>query len=80
MLVYLFVAAVIVFAVGIILSPKMKGRGSFYPRDAKMAEARTSMVFAEDDTTRAVEYEHRFSASRTGMIMGRSGYRVRRRR
>ncbi|MHA2024115.1 MAG: hypothetical protein ACTSWQ_10685, partial [Candidatus Thorarchaeota archaeon] len=52
----------------------------FDPREKRFAEAQSSLVFLEDDESRAKEYEHRFSASRTGMHMDRSGFKVGRRR
>jgi hypothetical protein len=64
----------------IIWAPSTKNRGHVNPKGQKLAEAQTSIVFLTDDESRAVEYEHRFSASRTGMMLSRSGYRVRKRR
>ena len=78
MLEYVILAGIVVFIVAIALIPK-SNRRSFDPRAARQAEARTSMVFLTDDKGRAEEYEHRFAASRTGMFLDPSGYRVKKR-
>ncbi len=79
MIEYIVIAGVVIFIIAILLIPK-SDRHSYNPRDAKQAEAMTSMVFLENDMDRAIEYEHRFSGSRTGMVLNRRGYRVRKRR
>jgi hypothetical protein len=79
MLEILIIAGVIVFIIVILMMPTSKKR-SFDPRAARQAEARTSMVFLTDDRSRAEEYEHRFSASRTGMHMDPSGYTTKKRK
>ena len=79
MLEILIIAGVVVFIIAVALIPMTKRR-SYDPRDSRQAEARTSMVFLTDDRGRAEEYEHRFSASRTGMIMDPSGYSTKKRK
>jgi hypothetical protein len=64
----------------ILFAPKMKNRGHVNPMEQKLAEANTSIPFLTDDESRAAEYEHRFSGTRTGMLQDRRGYRVRKRR
>lgn len=45
-----------------------------------MAEAKSSLSFLTDDESRAAEYEHRFSGTRTGMVHDRSGYKIKKKR
>ena len=78
MLEYVILAGIVVFIIVVALIPR-SNRRSFDPRAARQAEARTSMVFLTDDKERAEEYEHRFAASRTGMFLDPSGYRVKKR-
>ncbi len=66
-----FVVVVIGIVALLVLAPKRGIRGHFDPRGQKLAEANTSLVFLDDDESRAAEYEHRFSASRVGMIQDR---------
>lgn len=77
---YIFVGLVVIVAALLYFAPSGRGRGHFDPRGKKHAEANTSLVFLESDEDRAAEYEHRFSASRTGMHMDRRGFKVKRRR
>lgn len=77
---YIFVGLVVFVVALWYFAPNMKDRGYYDPRGKKNAEANTSLVFLESDEDRAAEYEHRFSASRTGMHMDRRGFKVRRRR
>ena len=78
MLEYLIITGVVVFIIIVAMIPK-SDRRSHDPRAAKQAEARTSLVFLTDDKERDEEYEHRFSASRTGMFLDPSGYRAKKR-
>ncbi|MFW9959362.1 MAG: hypothetical protein ACFFCT_14955 [Candidatus Odinarchaeota archaeon] len=80
MLEFVFLGLIVIIIAMIILAPSMRGRGHFDPRGQKLAEANTSIVFLTDDESRAAEYEHRFSATRAGMLHDRRGYRVRKRR
>ena len=72
-----FIAIGVIVVALILYSPNMKNRGHSNPRGQHLAEANTSIAYLTDDEARAVEYEHRFSATRTGMLHDRSGYRVR---
>ncbi|TFH06253.1 MAG: hypothetical protein E4H14_11200 [Candidatus Thorarchaeota archaeon] len=76
MLEYVLIALLGVVAALIIFAPKMKNRGHSDPRGQNMAEAKSSLAFRTDDESRAVEYEHRFSGTRTGMMLDRSGYKI----
>ncbi len=80
MLEFVFLGLVIAVLALIIWAPSTKNRGHVNPKGQNLAEAHTSLVFLTDDESRAVEYEHRFSATRVGMMHDRSGYRVRKRR
>lgn len=77
---YIFLALVVMVVALLYFAPSRRGRGHFDPRGKRHAEAKTSLVFLESDEDRAAEYEHRFSASRTGMHMNRRGFKVKRRR
>ena len=59
-----------------LLAPNMKGRGHKDPQGQNNAEAKSSLAFRTDDESRAIEYEHRFSGTRTGMLHDRSGYKI----
>jgi hypothetical protein len=76
MLEYVFIALGAIIVALILLAPNMKGRGYKDPRGQNMAEAKSSLAFRTDDESRAVEYEHRFSGTRTGMLQDRSGYKI----
>jgi len=73
MIEFVLVALAVIVLALIYYSPKMSGRGHHDPTEKSVAEAKTSMVFLTDDESRAAEYEHRFSASRTGMMMDKQG-------
>ena len=75
-----FVVVVIGIVAILVLAPRRGNRRHFNPRGERLAEANTSLVFLSDDESRAAEYEHRFSATRVGMIQDRRGYRVRKKR
>lgn len=70
----MIVAALLYFA------PSMRGRGHYNPREKNIVEAKIGLAFQTDDDARAAEYEHRFSASRTGMMLDRRGYKIKKRR
>jgi hypothetical protein len=74
--VYVFAALIVIVTMLIIFAPNERGRGHRDPKGQGFAEAKTTLAFAIDDELRAVEYEHRFSASRAGMLHDRSGYKV----
>jgi len=61
-------------------APSMRGRGHFDPRGKNLAAAKAGLAFETDDESRAAEYEHRFSGSRTGMMLDRRGYKIKKRR
>lgn len=77
MIEFVIIGLVVTVLAMIILAPSTKNRGHVNPKGQRLAEARTSLVFLTDDESRAVEYEHRFSASRVGMMLDIRGYRVR---
>ena len=80
MLEFVFIGLFVIIIAMILLAPSTRNRGHVNPKGQKLAEAHTAIPFLTDDESRAVEYEHRFSATRTGMIHDRRGYRVRKRR
>ena len=77
MLEFVLIALGGIILVLLLLAPNMKGRGHSDPRGQNIAEAKSSLAFRTDDESRAVEYEHRFSGTRTGMLHDRSGYKIR---
>lgn len=77
MLEYVLIALVGIVVALFLFAPNMKGRGHKDPRGQNMAEAKSSLAFRTDNEGRAVEYEHRFSGTRTGMLLDRSGYKIR---
>lgn len=76
MLEYVLLALIGIVVALFLLAPNMKGRGHSDPQGQNMAEAKSSLAFRTDDEGRAVEYEHRFSGTRTGMLHNRSGYKI----
>ena len=74
------VGLVVLVAALLHFAPSMRGRGHFDPRGKNLAEAKASLAFVTDDESRAAEYEHRFSGSRTGMMLDRRGYKIKKRR
>ena len=76
MLEYVMLAMIGIIVALFLLAPNMKGRGHKDPHGQNIAEAKSSLAFRTDDESRAVEYEHRFSGTRTGMLHDRSGYKI----
>jgi len=77
MLEYVLLAMIGIVVALVLLAPNMKGRGHSNPQGQDLAEAKSSLAFLTDEESRAAEYEHRFSGTRTGMLHDRSGCRVR---
>jgi len=77
MLEFVFIAIGGIIVTLLLLAPNMKGGGYTDSRKQNLAEANTSLAFLTDDESRAVEYEHRFSGTHTGMLQDRSGYKIR---
>ena len=73
---YVFAALGAIVVLLILFSPNGRDRGHRDPRGQRLAEAKSSITFVTDDESRAVEYEHRFSGTRAGMLHDRSGYKV----
>ena len=74
------VGLVVLVAALLYFAPSMRGRGHYDPKGKNLAAAKAGLAFETDDEARAVEYEHRFSGSRTGMMLDRRGYKIKKRR
>ena len=78
--IFVIVALVVTVAALLYFSPSMRGRGHYDPKGKNFGEYMSSLAFVTDDESRAAEYEHRFSGSRTGMLHDRRGYKIKKRR
>ncbi len=72
--IFVIVALVVTVAVLLYFALSMRRRGHYDPKGKILAEAKAGLAFVTDDE------EHRFSASRTGMMLDRRGYKIKKRK
>jgi len=72
--IFAIVAVVVTVAALLYFAPSMRGRGHYDSEGKNLAEAKAGIAFVTDDE------EHRFSGSRTGMMLDKRGYKIKKRR